>query len=190
MVDTELTDITEAPAAEAPSAEESRAAWAEAARELLLDTARTYRAVVTQKELAEDAQARSGIHSEQRSHHWIGNVLLRVAQDCAKRDEPNLASLCVNASGSVGDGYAEAVLATTGERPEDGDRHAATARLECYRFFDAPDLPEDGGLAALTPRLEASRSRLRKAEIAARPVNMCPVCYMSIPASGTCVNCE
>lgn len=167
----------------------SRAAWAEAARERLVEAAGNYRAVVTHKELADHVQAASGIHTTQRVQHWIGDVLQRVTQECGTRDEPDLASLCVNASGSVGDGYADSVEASSGERPADPDRHAAHVRLECYGHFGA-ELPADGGLAALTPKLEASRARTKKAAIAARPVNMCPVCFMSIPPNGTCVNCE
>jgi hypothetical protein len=169
--------------------DESRGAWAEAARELLLDAARKYRAVVTQRELADGVQARTDIVTTQRMQQWLPDVLARVSKDCAARDEPNLASLCVDASGSVGEGYS-AALATAGDRPDDGDRHAAVVRLECYTHFGAPDLPADGGLAALTPKLESSRARTKKAAVAARPINMCPVCFMSIPPNGTCVNCD
>jgi hypothetical protein len=168
----------------------ARAAWAEAARELLLDAASRYRGVVTQRELADDAQARTGIHTNQRTQTWVGDVLTLVARECAERDEPNLASLCVDATGSVGSNYAATLLATSGETPDDADRHAAAVRLTCYQHFGAPDLPADGGLAALTPKLEASRARSRKAAVAARPINMCPVCFMSIPVTGICVNCE
>lgn len=168
--------------------EESRAEWALAARDILLVAARKYRAVVTQRELADSVQEQTGLHTTQRMQQWIGDVLARVAQDCAARDEPSLASLCVDAQGSVGAGYAGAL--TSGDQPDDADRHAAAVRLECYRHFGAPDLPADGGLAALTPKLESSRARTKKAAVAARPINMCPVCFMSIPPNGTCVNCD
>ena len=111
--------------------EASRAAWAEAARALLLETAHKYRAIVTHKELTDEVQARSGIFTSQRPQHWIGSVLQRVTVECAERGEPNLAALCINTSGSVGDGYSDNVLAATGDRPEDGDRHAAAVRHEC-----------------------------------------------------------
>ena len=57
--------------------EESRAAWVAAARPVLIETARSYRAVVTHKELAEAVQERSGIHTEQRVHYWIDDILGR-----------------------------------------------------------------------------------------------------------------
>ena len=169
--------------------EVARAAWAEAAREQLLQTARRYQAVTSYKELGEGVQQRSGIHTKQLLHYWISDVLLRVAQDCAARGEPNLSSLCVNAAGSVGEGYRVAVVATTGEQPTDPDSHAARVRLECYRWFGA-DLPASGGAPALTTKLAATRTRTRKAAHEARPVPTCPTCNLALTASGACDNCD
>ena len=169
--------------------DEARVAWARAARDSLADVARSYRAVITHKEHASLVQERTRIRTTQLPQHWIGDVLARVAVDCAEAKEPNLASLCVNALGSVGDGYAVGVAKATGETPEDGDLHAADQRLECYRFHNAVRLPEDGGTAALTPRLAASRARARKVAREAVPVNTCPTCFMAIPATGVCDNC-
>jgi hypothetical protein len=170
-------------------ADEARAAWALAARDSLADVARSYRAVITSKELAALVQERTRITTNQLTQHWIGDVLARVAMDCAAREEPNLASLCVNSLGSVGDGYLVAVEKATGDVPDDGDVHAADERLECYRFHKAVRLPEDGGTAALTPRLAASRARARKVAREAVPVNTCPSCFMAIPSTGVCDNC-
>ena len=170
-------------------AEEVRAAWAFAARDSLADVARRYHAVITSKELASLVQERTRIRTTQLTQHWIGDVLARVALDCATRKEPNLSSLCVNTLGSVGDGYLVAVEKATGEVPADGDVHAAEQRLECYRFHQAVRLPEDGGTAALTPRLAASRARARKIAREAVPVNTCPACFRAIPATGVCDNC-
>ena len=169
--------------------ETTRTAWALAARDGLLEVARRYHAVITYKELAALVQWRTRIRTTQLVQHWIGDVLTRVAVDCAAKGEPNLSALCVNAEGSVGDGYAVAVETATGERPEDGDRHAAEERLRCHVFHEAVGLPADGGSAALTPRLAASRSRARKVIKDATPVPTCPVCFMAIPATGVCDNC-
>ena len=170
--------------------EVAHAAWAGAARELLIGTARRYHHVITVKELAAGAQERTHLTATQRTHHWIGDVLGRVAAECAERGEPNLTSLCVNAEGSVGDGYAGTVSAVTGAEPADPDGHAATARLACYAHFEAAGLPADGGIAVLTPRLSASRSRMRKAALEARSVDTCPTCYLELPAQGGCNNCD
>jgi hypothetical protein len=92
--------------------------------------------VVTHKELAEAAQERSGLHTKQRVHYWIDDVLAAVSRDCASRGEPLLSALCVNREGSVGAAYGALVLELTGETPEDPDDHAAKQRLACHQFFE------------------------------------------------------
>lgn len=168
-------------AAEAGS-ETAREAWSEAAREVLLEAAGRYRSVVTYKELAYQVQYRTGIRTGQLMHYWIGDVLGRVSADCARRGEPLLSSLCVNAEGSVGAGYAPAAGDAYGETPGDPDDHAARERLECHRRFNASDLPPDGGSPApVRVRVE------RKAR--ERPVATCPTCHMQLPATGICDEC-
>ena len=185
---------TDAPADTGRTAEEvgveaARDIWAETARGLLVDVARRYQAVVTHKELGLGVQERSGIRTKQLQHYWIGEVLRRVSEGCASRGEPDLSSLCVNSSGSVGDGYRTLVAATTGEEPADPDAHAARARLACYRHFGA-ELPGNGGSPALTPKLAATRTRARKAAHEARPVPLCPTCHLALTAGGVCDNCD
>lgn len=166
----------------------ARAEWALAAREVLLGTARRYHAVITTKDLAAQVQVRTGITTSQPVHYWIDDVLGRVASDCASRGEPNLASLAVNAEGSVGSSYANAVGGTS-DAPADHDNHAARERLASYQLVDAVGLPSDGGVAALTSKLAASRTRSRKAKLEAREIPTCPTCYLALPASGVCDNC-
>jgi hypothetical protein len=163
--------------------EAARAAWAEAAREVLLGTAGKYHAVITTKDLAAQVQARARITTSQPMHYWIDDVLGRVAAECATRGEPNLASLAVNAEGSVGAGYANAVDVT------DHDNHAARERLASYQHVDASGLPSDGGVPALTSKLAATRTRSRKAALEARVIPTCPNCFLALPASGICDNC-
>lgn len=168
--------------------EESRTAWAEAARPVLIEVAHHYHSVITYKELAAEVQRVTGIRTKQLTHYWIGDVLGRVSRDSAGRGEPLLSALCVNSEGSVGDGYAVAVAAVSDELTGDGDDHAAQQRLACYRFFEAPDLPAEGGSAALTPQLAARRTRLRKARIAETPADVCPTCNTQLPATKVCDN--
>lgn len=170
--------------------DESRQAWSEAARDVLIDTAKGYRGVVTQKVLCEQVQFRSGIRTKQPIRHWIGDVLGRVSAESAKRSEPLLASLCVNADGSVGDSYAAAVLAASGVAPSDPDNHAAKERLACHEFFEAANIPSDGGSPALTPKLAASRQRQRKINLAERVAPVCSKCFTQLPATGRCDYCE
>nr|WP_257910441.1 hypothetical protein [Janibacter limosus] len=139
----------------------AREAWSAAARPVLLDIARRYRAVITYSELSAEIQRQTGIRTKQGLQHWIGKVLERIAIDCHDREEPNLSSLVVNSSGSVGAGYAAAVRTSGGEEPADLDDHAAAERLACHRHFEAADLPAGGGTAALSPQLAQRRERIR-----------------------------
>jgi len=169
--------------------EAARSAWAGAAREVLLETARKYHTVITSKELAAAVMSRSKITTKRPSHYWIGDVLGRVSTDCAERGEPLLTSLCVNADGSVGASYGPGVVAARGALDSDADDHAARERLECHRVFGA-DLPAGGGSWALTPRLSASRSRERRAAAAEKMPPLCPKCHTAVPATGVCDYCD
>jgi hypothetical protein len=170
--------------------EAAHEAWAAAAREVLVETARGYRSVVTQAELAAAVQERSDITTDRRTHYWIDDVLAAVGRDNSSREEPLLPALCVNREGSVGAGYARLVLELTGEEPADPDDHAAKERLACHRFFEAHDLPEGGGTSALVPQLANARARVRKAAAAARPAKTCPTCYMELLPTGVCDTCD
>ena len=171
--------------------EAARLAWAAAAREVLVELAGTYQAVITHKELAQLVMERSGVTTRQLSQHWIGDVLVAVGEDSVARDEPILSALVVDALGSVGKGYAAAGGSAAKIEPaelEDADDRAAIERFKCYELFGAT-MPEDGGRAALTPRLARSRERQRAARIAAIEPTVCPSCNFVVPPTGVCDNC-
>ncbi|MGY1842058.1 hypothetical protein [Modestobacter sp. SYSU DS0875] len=163
--------------------------WSRMAREKLIDTARSYHAVITYSELAEHVQDASGVHTNQLMRYWIGGVLFRVAEDCAQRGEPMLSALCVTQGGAVGGGYVEAIDTVYGYRPELPDDHAAEQRLLCYRYFGA-DVPPDGGVPAVTPQVQARRDKARSARQPARRGGVCPSCHMETPLSGICGHCS
>jgi hypothetical protein len=125
-------------------AEHSRATWALAARERLLEVAATYGDSIDYRDLADFVQRRSLVRTTAHARSWIGDVLGRVAADCTGRREPLLTALVVDAQGQVGASYATALAATRGEEPADVDAQAAEERLDCHRHFGA-DLPPDGG---------------------------------------------
>jgi hypothetical protein len=177
--------------ASAIGSEAARAAWALAAREALIETAQVYNSVITYKALAEYVQTRTLVRTKQLTHHWIGDVLGRVAVDCGQRGEPILSALCVDSTGSVGAAYANAVRAVLGDDIGDADDHAAAERLACYGHFGA-HLPPGGGVAALTPALRQRRERARKSKAASpdKPLNVCPTCNTLLPASGVCDYCD
>jgi len=189
----------------------ARAAWAKAARPVLLEAAGRYRATLTYKHLAAAVQESTGITTTQLMHQWIGDVLGRVTDECHSRGEPLLSALCVSAQGSVGQGYADAVEHARGARPSDPDDHAAQERLSCYRHWQAAGLPRDGGTplrtAHFTPVRKAGASKPvsrvatpRKATARKRtpatpapepkPIPLCPRCFTQVPASGVCDYCD
>ncbi|MDX6326710.1 MAG: hypothetical protein QOK15_3064 [Nocardioidaceae bacterium] len=130
--------------------EHARATWALAARELLVETAQRYHAVVTYQQLAEFVQRRSLIRTTQQPQHWLGDVLSRISSECERRREPFLSSLCVDSHGRVGAVYRNTIEQYRGENVADPDAHAAEERLDCYRHFGAA-LPPGGGVPAMPP---------------------------------------
>ena len=169
-------------------AEETQVAWAGAAREVLLKTARSYGSLITQQKLATQIQDRTDLHTDRQIRHWLGAVLRRVAEDSAARDEPLLIALVVDARGSVGDLYAKTLLDLRGEEIDHVDDHAARERLACHEYFGA-NLPSGGGLATLAPQVAAARTRTRKKAAEERVIPICPNCYTAVPATGVCDNC-
>jgi hypothetical protein len=180
-------------------------AWAAAARDVLLQAAKRYRAVVTDDDLAMQAMYRTGLRTDRATGSWMGEVLGRVAIECDAREEPLLPSLCVGADGRSVPAYAEAVAATRGFAPPDPGDHALRERLSCYRHFRAAGLPADGGSASGHPRARkppGSRPRARAAPRSVEtrtaparrptppPVATCPTCFMALPVTGICDNCE
>jgi hypothetical protein len=167
-------------------------AWADESHHVLHGVAQRYHGVITYKELAEQVQTRTGIRTSALLHNWVGPMLSRVVHDNHRRGEPPLTALVVHVDdGMVGTGYAE-VLEVAGEpalRDElERERHAAGARLECYRRY-AVDLPADGGSPALAPRHQAAiNRRLTRTEVA-EPPKVCPRCFIQLPSTGECDSC-
>src|SRR6478735_1581033 len=144
--------------------------WAKHAYEVLVETAGRYNAVITYSELAEEVK--------------VNHV----------RNEPPLASLVVRKDdGQVGAGYDEA-LRVAGEAPItdplERENSAAAARLECYRHWGA-DVPADA-VPTLTAKARVVRASTPRATAAteARRGAVCPTCFMEMPVSGPCPNCD
>jgi hypothetical protein len=175
----------------AVSGPDALVAWVERARPALERTAKTYHATITYKELSEEVQSQSGIRTRRLLQHWIGNVLGTVASECHTAGEPLLSALCVRADGTVGPGYAIAVVENLGgEPPEDLDMHAAHERFNCYQYFGAM-MPADGGRPALTKQVAAARLRARRQTSPAEALRpICPTCHLMLPVSGQCDNCS
>ncbi|WP_260439987.1 hypothetical protein [Humibacillus xanthopallidus] len=167
--------------------------WAKHAYEVLVETAGRYNAVITYSELAEEVQRRSKLYTRSAMRNWIGGLLADIVKVNHVRSEPPLTSLVVHKDdGQVGAGYDE-VLRVSGQPPIhdqlERETHAAASRLECYRHWGA-DVPGDAR-PTLTPRMRESRERSpRAATPEVRRGSICPTCFMEMPLSGVCINCE
>jgi hypothetical protein len=173
-----------------PTPQEIREAWAAEAYSVLVGVARSYHAVITYKELAEEIQSGTGFRTKVRLHHWIGSTLGTVVREARRRGDPPLTALVVHSDdGMVGNGYKE-VLEIAGEPPVEDvlerEQHAADARLTCYRHFGAT-LPPGGGVPALAPRHQAAVERRR--ERTEKPPRVCGGCFVQLPATGMCDSC-
>lgn len=149
-------------------------AWADATIRVLRSAGSTYGALVRYSELGEAVQVATGIQTKSLPMNWIGEVLRAITDRPHVDGEPMLSALVVNASGHVGPGYADAVEAREGLRPEDPDFHAAQERLSCYRYLGA-SVPADA-----TPQLSPDLAQRRRADAAkaraSAPQPKCPSC--------------
>jgi hypothetical protein len=139
---------------------------------------------------------------------WLGMVLVPVAHLCHHEGGPPLAALVVDPHTRwVGEAYdvlrVDDRLPITD--PHKREVHASAARLECYRWAgSAPadaepaPVPEPVGRRRARPAASASSAKPRvvvppaKPRIAAsdRPVTVCDRCFMALPATGVCDNCD
>lgn len=118
--------------------------WVAAARSILLDTAKHYRAIICFADLGELVEARMDRRGPSY-WHWMRCTLQSVAADCTNRHEPLLSSLCVNDDKSIVTGFGDSIRGMS--ESDDIEAHAARERMRCYRHFGAIDLPPDAGLS-------------------------------------------
>ncbi|MGC5019225.1 hypothetical protein [Micromonospora sp. DT47] len=170
------------------SAQEAWDIWAYHAYDILVEVAGSYHAIITYGELRDRFQASSGIRTSALLQNWIGEVLNRVIREAHRRGDPPLSALVVRLDdGMVGGGYEEVLQVTGGPPVADEiarEKHAAAARLACYRHFGAA-LPTGGGVPALAPKLRATLKR--NAPEPRRP--LCPSCFVQLPVIGACASC-
>lgn len=147
--------------------------WAAAAREILIETARSYGSFLTQAELASTVQTETGIRAGVPVRHWIDELLAAVTRSRGE-GEPLLAALCVRLDQSVGDAYPKVLEVAGLPAVADPDLDAARQRFACYQFFGAV-LPA-GARPTLTPRVAEKRAARKPARPArtARPKTAAP----------------
>lgn len=166
------------------------AEWADAALDVLVDTASTYGAVIYYQDLADRVQDRTGVRTSMLLMNWIGGVLEAVLHTAVAQGRPPLTALVVRSTdGGVGDGYDQSLLHNRGRvvaSPEERARLAAEDRLTCYRVY-ASDVPSDAR-PQLTAQLERRRRRAHPKVERPTPAT-CPTCFVQLPLSGRCDSC-
>ena len=187
--------------------------WARATHPILEETAQAYHGVITEAVLADRLKAESGIATARPHDRWLAKVLTPLAHLHHRDGYPPLTALVVDHRGWVGERYDDVLRAQEElpiTDPAARERHASRSRLACYQW--AGSAPEDGGFAAEVvmstrrPRAAAASSTSaprtprapREPKVAAprrvaasdRPVTVCPRCFMAIPATGLCDNCD
>jgi hypothetical protein len=188
----EPAEVVAPPEPEAVDPAEAEKAWIDQVHLTLTEVAGSYHKLITHTDLAVALQDATGLRTRTSPNAWMDRVLAAAAALDLAAGRPPLTSLVVHKTqGTVGAHYSE-VLRLTGQDPIDDEvrreKHAAAARMDCYRWADAK-MPSDGGNPALSPRFDmvVSRER-RKAREEAKP-DVCPNCFMAIPPTGICDAC-
>jgi hypothetical protein len=187
---------------------EAREAWNRAARPVLVQVARRYGSLTTPSDFAEAVQALAGVRTREPADAWVGDVLDAVGVECVARAEPLLSAFCVGPEGRMDKRYEQIATGLDPSAATDIEMHAATQRLEAHRYHGAV-LPVDGGQPVLPPQLAKVRAsapkstrtarakapaktpaprKVKKPEPPPRPV--CPTCFLQLPATGQCDNCN
>lgn len=152
---------------------EARQEWTLRAHEILAEIAGRWNRSIGYDDLAGEIQRRTGIRTDMDSEDWLDGVLSEINSRCVEAGKPRLGAL-VELPGV----------------PTDTD-----ARFSCYEAYGARRPREKaastraGGRTRreAEPRKAPSR-RTVKPEDRVRP--MCPTCFVELPATGICDNCD
>lgn len=170
-------------------------AWAQAAHEVLLETA-GQQTTIEYAKLARQVQQRSGISTKQPTGKWIGPLLGMIARKCAAENLPLLTALAVRRDGNVGPAYEEILrFARIPAVMDDLEEHALEQRRACYRQWrgvqpsvSAATTTGPTTVVGKQPAVKSSGGRSPKRE----PLqgNTCPSCFMQMSLTGICDNCD
>lgn len=155
------------------TAAEADREWTLRATEILTEVATRYGRSIEYADLGSEIQRRSGILTDMALDTWLDDVLREVARRCTESGKPAL-SLLVDGADS---------------------RVDPAARASIYEAYGAK-LPK-----GRSPRpARTTRSRSSSADVgertkrAAKPVErrrpVCPTCFVELPSTGVCDNCD
>lgn len=162
--------------------------WSLAAWGALEDVAARWRKTITADQLAIEVQKRTGILTSLPADGWIGPVISLVAQRAAEDRGLALTAFVVDDEGRVLDSYRDVLKAEGREAVGRGDLedHAGDVRMTAHRAYGAC-IP--AGVTAL-PRKRGTRDVAAPAVRSDPKPKVCPRCYLVLPATGQCDNCN
>lgn len=155
------------------SAQEAHREWALVAHDILEEVARRYGRSVAYADLAGEVQRRTGIATDLELGNWLDDVLTEVAERCKDSSEPRLVVL-VDRPG----------VAHTSEIP--------AARLECYEAYGAKIPAKKTSRGATRSRTTTSSvaPARKRAKVQERLRPICQRCFVELPSTGICDNCD
>jgi hypothetical protein len=155
------------------TAQEARREWALVAHDILEEVARRYGRSVAYADLAGEVQRRSGIATNLELSSWLDDIISEVDVRCNESGEPRLIAL-IDRPG----------VARTGEVP--------AARLACYEAYGAkiPTRKASRGAGRTRSATPAAPPTRKRAKVQERVRPICPRCFVELPATGICDNCD
>lgn len=156
------------------TAAEADREWTLRATEILSEVASRYGRSIEYADLGTEVQRRSGILTDKALETWLDDVLREVARRCSEAGKPALNVLV--------DG--------------DGSRVDPAARVSVYEAYGAK-LPKARSPRAARPTRSPSKGAADSGERtkrATKPVErrrpVCPTCFVELPSTGVCDNCD
>lgn len=162
--------------------------WALSAWDVLEAVAARWGRTVEAADLAAEVQRRSGIVTSTPSSSWIGPVLSLVAQRAQESRGPVLTSL-VTDGGRAYAGFRDVLAAqgTPALGADDLAERAADAREATHRAYGAKEPARRASGGARTARAAKAAKPTRTEPPKPR---VCPTCFLELPATGVCDNCD
>lgn len=153
---------------------EAKQEWTLRAHEILAEIAGRWNRSIGYDDLAGEVQRRTGIRTDMDSEDWLDGVLSEIDVRCVEAGKPKLVAL-VDFPGTA--------------------RHDSEARIACYEAYGARKPREKAASTRSAGRTrresepkKAPSRRTVKPEERVRP--MCPSCFVELPATGICDNCD
>lgn len=156
------------------TAAEADREWTLRATEILTEVASRYGRSIEYADLGAEVQRRSGILTDMALETWLDDVLREVGRRCTEAGKPALSLLVDGADSAVDPAARASIYEAYGAKLPKG-RSPRAARTTRSRSGSAADAGE-------------RTKRVAKPAERRRPV--CPTCYMELPSTGVCDNCD